>query len=181
MCSIKFHSNRATFFFLNNQFLIQSSTLREYLINAKNLSGIVRWSYLFFFLEMIFFINRCHNGFTGRLVYHKICFVWKTSWPPLENTRSDIEMHINFESSSRQNAVYFFYKPHYLAEDRCPFIKQLFDALSVMWKEETFDMLLPDVETFAAKLCMRLRVRICSQRRRPLSTPNLEDLRLVRE
>ena len=41
---------------LKNQFLIQSSTLRENLINANNLSGIVRWSYRFYFLlEMIYF------------------------------------------------------------------------------------------------------------------------------
>ena len=38
---------------LKNQFPIQSSSLRENLINANNLSGIVRWSYLFFF-EIIF-------------------------------------------------------------------------------------------------------------------------------
>ena len=47
---------------LKNQFPIQSSTLRENLINANNLSGIVCWSYLFFFLEMIFFINCYNNG-----------------------------------------------------------------------------------------------------------------------
>ena len=57
---------------LKNQFPIQSSTLQENLINANNLSGIVRWSYLFFFLEMIFFYQplsqREPNGFTGHLV-----------------------------------------------------------------------------------------------------------------
>ena len=36
---------------LKNQFPIQSSPLREYSINANNLSSIVRWSYLFFFLK----------------------------------------------------------------------------------------------------------------------------------
>ena len=54
MCSIKFHSNRATKKILKNQFPIRSSTLREYLINANNLSGIVRWSYLVCFFEMMF-------------------------------------------------------------------------------------------------------------------------------
>ena len=47
---------------LKNQFPIQSSTLRENLINANNLSGIVRWSYLFFIFWNDFLINRCHNG-----------------------------------------------------------------------------------------------------------------------
>ena len=49
VCSIKFRSNWETKKLLKNQFPIQSSTLREYLINANNLSGIVRWSYLFVF------------------------------------------------------------------------------------------------------------------------------------
>ena len=54
---------------LKNQFPIQSSTLQENLINANNLSGVVRWSYLCFFLEMIFFfINRCHNGNPTRII-----------------------------------------------------------------------------------------------------------------
>ena len=58
--------------YLKNQFPIQSSTLREYLINANKLSGIIRWSHLFLFFEMIFFhqplSQREPNGFTGHLV-----------------------------------------------------------------------------------------------------------------
>ena len=51
VCSIKFRENPATKKLLKNQFPIESSTLQWNLINAKNLSGIVRWSYLFFFLK----------------------------------------------------------------------------------------------------------------------------------
>jgi len=43
---------------IKNQFPIQSSTVQENLINANNLSGIVRWSYLFFFSFFeIFFLS----------------------------------------------------------------------------------------------------------------------------
>ena len=48
VCSIKFRSNRATKKLLKNQFPIQSSTLRQNLTNADNLTGIVCWSYLIF-------------------------------------------------------------------------------------------------------------------------------------
>ena len=62
-CSVQYQVSFKSGKDLKNQFPIQSSTLREYLINANNLSGIIRWSYLLFFcLEIIFFINRCHNG-----------------------------------------------------------------------------------------------------------------------
>ena len=43
--------------YLKNQFPIQSSPLRENLINANNLSGIVRWSYLFIFFLKLFILK----------------------------------------------------------------------------------------------------------------------------
>ena len=58
---------------IKNQFPIQSSTLWENLINANNVSGIVRWSYLFFLFEMFFYQPLSQwepNGLMGHLVYY---------------------------------------------------------------------------------------------------------------
>ena len=53
--------------YLKNQFPNQSSTLREYLINVNNLSGIVRWSYLFFFFLKWFFSSTAVTTGTQRV------------------------------------------------------------------------------------------------------------------
>ena len=59
--------------YLKNQFPIQSSTLREYLINANNLSGIVRWSYLFFFLIWFILKSQTFSIDKERFIFkHKI-------------------------------------------------------------------------------------------------------------
>ena len=49
------------------QFLIQSSTLQENLINANNLSGIVHWSYLVFFSWNDFFSSTAVTTGTQRV------------------------------------------------------------------------------------------------------------------